>query len=410
MALSPKSFPAAWLWRRLTSRWAVRLYAACAMLLLIFATVIQVEAHILRYRAEHLLADIRQLELRKSTWADAQKLMTRWGAWGHYDGSCTAAECEYQIVLTNASYVATLHDGLPHLTPFDDGRDRKRPIVGHPISVVAGFNVLDGVVWGKSFSVLLEFPHPFSFKGAERPDSLLMGATSASRLSHQRWPSSFALHGDYLIGARQREGLIISFANFTPYADPTDVRRLMDINLACITRWLPCREQKEIMPAASRQQVAEEEKLGAIRRSGGCEFPRAALGRETEEAALAEVIAVRGETDATGESSQNVSFRLEGRLKRAQFWPVNLMGQGRLYDWSYWRSAGGRPQVAAAGSHVVLLLEAAPEGNDKEAHLHIYPCGVIPFTPQNLAEVQRGIDEDYLYKRSIAAKNGAASQ
>ena len=43
------------------------------------------------------MADMHQIRLYHSTWADAQKLMDRWGAWGHYDGSCTATECRYAI-------------------------------------------------------------------------------------------------------------------------------------------------------------------------------------------------------------------------------------------------------------------------------------------------------------------------
>ena len=33
---------------------------------------------------------MHQIRLYQSTWADAQWLMVRWGAWRHYDGSCTA--------------------------------------------------------------------------------------------------------------------------------------------------------------------------------------------------------------------------------------------------------------------------------------------------------------------------------
>jgi len=70
--------------------------------LLILATVaaaIHIQQHILRVRAEHLLEDIRGLELRKSTWADAQRIFTRWGAWGHYDGSCASLSCDYEVTL-----------------------------------------------------------------------------------------------------------------------------------------------------------------------------------------------------------------------------------------------------------------------------------------------------------------------
>src|ERR1035437_3885420 len=66
------------------------------------AVFVQVQQHILRWRAERLLADIREIQMGKSTWADAQRLMTRWGEWGAYEGSCTAERCDYQIVLQDS--------------------------------------------------------------------------------------------------------------------------------------------------------------------------------------------------------------------------------------------------------------------------------------------------------------------
>jgi hypothetical protein len=88
MALDRSTFPAtAWLLRHLTSRRALRFYLLFAVLVILLAAFIQIQAHLLRHRAEALLSDIRRLEVRKSTWANAQNFMSRWGAWGHYDGS-----------------------------------------------------------------------------------------------------------------------------------------------------------------------------------------------------------------------------------------------------------------------------------------------------------------------------------
>ena len=61
------------------------------------AAYVPIQQRILRWRAERLLADIRQIQMGKSTWADAQHLMHRWGEWGGYEGSCTAQHCNYQI-------------------------------------------------------------------------------------------------------------------------------------------------------------------------------------------------------------------------------------------------------------------------------------------------------------------------
>ena len=61
------------------------------------AAAIQIEQRLLRTRAEHLIEDIRSLELRRSTWADAQRVLARWGAAGHYEGSCASSSCDYEV-------------------------------------------------------------------------------------------------------------------------------------------------------------------------------------------------------------------------------------------------------------------------------------------------------------------------
>ncbi len=57
--------------------------AVCALMIALAALIV-IQQHILGWRAERLLADVRALDLGKSTWVDAQSIMTRWGAWGFY--------------------------------------------------------------------------------------------------------------------------------------------------------------------------------------------------------------------------------------------------------------------------------------------------------------------------------------
>jgi hypothetical protein len=74
-----------------------------SLVLLTFLAV-QIQQRTLRWRAERLSADMHQLYLYQSTWADAQRLMNRWGAWGYYDGSCTAASCKYEITMGSEGF------------------------------------------------------------------------------------------------------------------------------------------------------------------------------------------------------------------------------------------------------------------------------------------------------------------
>src|SRR5438046_1978981 len=77
---------------------AVIVLMACYTVIL---AVVQVNERVTRRRAERLLAEMRSLEVGKSTWADLQTLKTRWGAWGHYKGNCTANKCDYSIAVSD---------------------------------------------------------------------------------------------------------------------------------------------------------------------------------------------------------------------------------------------------------------------------------------------------------------------
>ena len=49
---------------------------------LVLLATVQISQRITRRRAEHLLSDLRGLQLERSSWSDAQALMQRWGRWG----------------------------------------------------------------------------------------------------------------------------------------------------------------------------------------------------------------------------------------------------------------------------------------------------------------------------------------
>ena len=72
-----------------------------ATLTLLYASLIAGPMWLTRIRIAHLLADFQSIHPTQSTWADAQHLMTRWGKWGHYDGSCTAQSCDYVIIVND---------------------------------------------------------------------------------------------------------------------------------------------------------------------------------------------------------------------------------------------------------------------------------------------------------------------
>jgi hypothetical protein len=384
MALDRTTFPAtAWLLRHLTSRRAFRFYLLFAALVILFAAFIQIQAHLLRHRAEALLSDIRHLELRKSTWADAQNIMSRWGAWGHYDGSCTAAGCEYHVVIADVfnKRLVPHRLALPYMVIGGW-------LGGRPVMVHASFTVIDGVLCGKSFDALIAVP-PRSF--SDYGYTLIGEAGSASRLSpFGGLEPQLALHKDYLIGRPGGcEGCLMAYTRFTPSAHPSDAQRLMNFDLSCITRWQPCLELEQLMPQAWRQYLAEQDRVQAAWEHFNCDYPLDLLGREAENAALAEVVSSRTEKHF-GEDWRIVKFRLVKRLKGAQFWQTNTEAELPI----------GSPEHLSTGSKVILLFDHK-RGGVEVRNLDVERCGVIPFTTRSLAEVEQGIDVDFHSSRTV---------
>ena len=384
MALDRTTFPAtAWLLRHLTSRLALRLYLLFAALVILFAAFIQIQARLLRHRAEALLSDIRQLELRKSTWADAQNIMSRWGAWGHYHGSCTAAECGYHVVLADVFYKRLLpyRLALPYMVIAGW-------LGGRPVLVHGSFTVIDGVVWGKGFDATIAVP-PQSF--SDDGYALVGWADSASRLSPFGPQPQLRMHKEYLIGRPGGcEGCLMAYTRFTPNAYPSDVQRLMNFDLSCITRWQPCRELEQLMPQAWPQFLAEQDRVEAAWEHFNCDdYPLDLRGREAENAAVVEVVSSRTQKEF-GVDRQRVKFRLVQQLKGAQFWKTNTEAE------SWFDSR----QRLGAGGKVILLFDQE-RGHVEALNLDVKRCGVIPFTARSLAEVEQGINQDFLSSRTV---------
>jgi hypothetical protein len=68
---------------------------------LLFLTLLasQVEQRLFRRRAELLLSQLQSLELRKTSWQDAQTRFQRWGPNREFDEHCDSHKCSLKITL-----------------------------------------------------------------------------------------------------------------------------------------------------------------------------------------------------------------------------------------------------------------------------------------------------------------------
>jgi len=370
------------------------LYVLLALLFAsaVVAAFIPIQQQILRRRAEHLLADISHLNLRKSTWTDAQEMFTNWGSWGHYDGTCTQQSCSYLIEFGD---FANTHPDLAQRLQFFE--HAYRLLGGRRSLIKAGLGVQNGVIWSKGFSLFVEVP-------PERPPNneytLIGSAWSASRLRSIR--ASLIDHPNYLVSTPAGcTGCLAVFAEFSPYADTADVEQLMQLNLSCLTKRHPCREKAEIMPTAWTQYLKDIAAYNARAEAMPLDcsgYPLKVPGRDTTNAAIVAVVANRME-GGTEDAFQVSKVRLVKKLKGASFWDVGAIRDVRVFARTVSRTPHSEPRDVIPGTRFILLFSHRHWGGPSGPEVWLDSCGAVPMTEQNLDEVQRGIEEDYLAGR-----------
>jgi hypothetical protein len=371
--------------RRVLNYGAVSLVLVC----LIAVAALHVQERILRYRAEKLLADIQSLELRKASFADARDVFRRWGKWGEFDRPCRPAHCNLQITLSDFPY------DLPEKYAWRISLHRAAMFVGaHPARVTATIVIDDAIVWGKGFDVGIDAP-PYAEAGglATDNDYMLAGsAESRSRFDAFDRPATVLLHPNYVIGKPSGcEICVAVYAEFTPYADSHDVQRLMQFNFSCLTRWKPCRTQNDIMPVAWREYVDDHAKIAAANPQRECGPKEVALlGRDAENAAVVDVIANRNESLVGNERFRDSTVRLSKRLKRTTFWNPGESREMSVHESEVGLVGSHSLDFVKPGARIITLFNYSEvDGSILEQ------CGVVPFTPQNLALVKRGVDQDH---------------
>jgi hypothetical protein len=365
-------------------RWGRKLRnVGISLLVLVAGTAayVPIQQRILRLRAERLLADISEVQMGKSTWADAQRLMYRWGAWGAFKGSCTAERCDYRIEMDDGFTVFLIRHALP------DGPYRW--LGGRGAAIVGGLVVRNGLIWGKSFQLDVLIPDGGYF--------LMADAASVSRFSNE--PVGWIIrHPEYYVGIPGAcESCKSIYARFTPFAVPGIVRALMtDINLDCLTRYIPCTNESDIMPATWKQVIAERKQGYDADAGRSCRFPMEILGRDPRYVAIVEVVSNRFPKEWGGQS-EATTFRLVEQLKGSRFHEPGKTVEVELGDNMVNGSGTHREKMLRPGKRFILAVDSQiVRGPGQAPSPEVSECGIIPFSEENLAAVERGIQRDVL--------------
>jgi hypothetical protein len=341
--------------------------AGLSVILSVPAAAIRVDQYLLRRNAERLLADLKSLELRKSTYHDARKVIDRWKII-HQEGPCEPNRCEVEI---------GVGDFLGRRWKFFERHQRLlqvwRMLGGRQADIDGYIRVRRDVVWGKGIRAGI-----LSDSAGHEDGVYLvgrMGTKSPSFIS--------PLHPEYEVGIGRHTTGAFSvgvYANFTPYADPADIDRLMDIDFSCLTRWHSCQTGANIAPTAWNEAAAETEKTAARNfaeltcNSGIIRV----LARESRRAVIGEVNRV-----SLYPSFANVKILLKDDLKQ-----YNLSDLSAFQDYFLSESL---PVKEKLGDRYVLFFRYKDR-----LYLDQYnACALLPATKENIETVRRGVAEDW---------------
>jgi hypothetical protein len=388
--------------------------SALALLLVAFAFV-QIEQRLLRHRAERLLADFRSIRLHQSTWADAQVLMTRWGAWGHYDGQCTASDCAYTIML--ADPISRISNHIKSDTGWrliHRAAQFYEFFGGKPGWLTVSFLVQDGVIWRSSVGLLLDVPPHTYEKDDDYGYSLILSARASDSLRRKPdGPSvlgsddQLADHPNYKAGRPGGcEICLMAKVTFTPYISSSELKEITSYNLSCLTNFHYCLNLPDVLPIARdwhlypTMEPAYKEPSPPTTPTP-CAIPVFARARDATSILLVDAISSATTKEKSGDDLsdrrdiQTAKIRLLQTLKGISpfapgesFNAVSWPGGDINFPWK------AREQFESGKRYVIFL---SPDRSLSPVSLDF--CGLIESTPSALAQVSQGIAQNDVLRR-----------
>lgn len=397
-----------------------------AVVALLWITLIAVPMWLTRWRMSRLLADYHSIFPTQTTWLDAQRLMTRWGRWGHYEGACGSSECDYNIRITDpyAGFIEKLsrkNQMRIYNFPFQKLSSR----IGYRTSEMdVHFLVLDGKIVRNNISMMMVAdsgpPDHFAYP-------ILISAQTRSNLSeYPRFPyrepgvmrvgvTQLDLHPDYVVYRPDSAKVgIIDRIFYTPTLSHERFVQLTGFNLACLTQWHPCLSVGDLLPFASGWQLWEGGPSSLYPTSSSsplaCRTEPRALARDAATILEVEVLAA---LPAFRPYRESCNRRELVRARVLHAWKSSLRGTpGPIIEITPFdgEEAYSPHRPATLSEHLLpnrraflFLSESGSTAFDPASASGVVAyrlerCGVIDDTPSNLAAIQLGIAQDVPYR------------
>jgi hypothetical protein len=386
---------------------AARFVGICLVVSFVVLNVfLRVEAYRFRRQAECLMSDVQALKLRQSNWLEAERLISRWGKYGHYEGHCDASFCRYIIdiespamALGNAGFLRHLDNRFvrlvaPYIFDYSGGR---------LATLRTTFVVQDSVVLRKSAVFIYQVTPTFSDSSGY---ALIATSRATSRLTSGGWPligsEQLAEHPFY---AFRRPGgcssCLMVNVTFTPDTPDPEMRRLTTFNLSCITRLRPCRHLEDIYPAAEnwhlydytpgdRPSPPNQVRTENVPLPLDCGVPVFARGRDAGQILSVTAVSESQERQPGEIIFEKASVRLNGVLKgETGYKPGELISVTSRSDSSYSPLAIETPLTPGKQ---FLLIPVYRE--DKSHPLELERCLVLPDTPETRNQLEKGIAQN----------------
>jgi multisubunit Na+/H+ antiporter MnhE subunit len=370
-------------------------------MVLLITLALKADAYVLRLRSERLLADVRSLQVRKTTVAEARRVLQKW----------QKETLDFEIFGDKWRFWTSLADSITSMearyTPNDSMwawvmrvEWASRFIGWRRMGVQTLIDVRKGVVWDKHFTVIVQTPPEKASN-----DGLYGEVATTSRFYEGSSAGSNGqilqtlVHPDYVVVQRRIRllpyfmGASAMLVLLTPSADPAVVRHFEGFDFSCMTRWFPCRKVAELMPTAWTQFQEDQPRVLAALKQLKCTPEKLeAQARNAQAAAVVEVTGNRTES-VNGQDHEVAEFRLVESLRPYKYWKTGDNGKIWVSPWMLADNSTNTSLALRPGQRFILLF-FLDEPFWQAPGMWPYPCGVIPWSETNLALVRHAIAED----------------
>jgi hypothetical protein len=387
-------------------------------LLVLWAALIKGPMFLTRWRMQRLLTDFHSVYPTQSTWPDAQRLMTSWGKWGHHDGSCNAVDCDYDILISDpySSRLSKLSERMLgrliylHFFTFMEHLGWRDTLFS------VRFVVQDGKIVRTRTVLRLEVAD----SGPPEHWQYSLGFVSQVRSRLKR--SSFSEHEAWILGSDEQlddhpdykvgrpggcencENAELTYTDTLPHSD---LARLTAYDLSCLTRFHPCTQTGDLLPAGRDWHLYDGDTMGPVGKASlipvPCRTEARALGRDAED-----ILEVEASSVETREDTAYIDTPITVELAHAHLLRVL---KGRIdaplgsqilispFSGSKYQQPNELAEHLTPGHRYLVLVDSTHRLSQGE--LEADRCGVLDDTPANLRAIQTGIGQDVGYRHPI---------